>query len=134
MLAYNCSPSFNWKKKLAPEKIAEFQRDIGGMGYNFQFVTLAGFHSLNLSMFNLARGYRERGMAAYSELQQAEFAAEAEGYTATRHQREVGVGYFDAVAMAVSGGKSSHDGVRRQHRGGAVPRISEARGSSRLRR
>ena len=107
MLAYNCSPSFNWKKKLSPEKIAEFQRAIGSMGYKFQFVTLAGFHTLNLSMFNLARGYQERGMAAYSELQQAEFAAEAEGYTATRHQREVGVGYFDAVAMAISGGKSS---------------------------
>ncbi|HVY14384.1 MAG TPA: isocitrate lyase [Rhodopila sp.] len=107
MLAYNCSPSFNWRKKLAPAKIAAFQREIGRMGYRFQFVTLAGFHSLNLSMFNLARGYREHGMAAYSELQQAEFAAEAEGYTATRHQREVGVGYFDAVAMAVSGGKSS---------------------------
>jgi isocitrate lyase len=107
MLAYNCSPSFNWKKKLPPEKIAAFQREIGRMGYRFQFVTLAGFHSLNLSMFNLARGYKERGMAAYSELQQAEFAAEAEGYTATRHQREVGVGYFDAVAMAISGGKSS---------------------------
>jgi isocitrate lyase len=107
MLAYNCSPSFNWKKKLPPEKIAAFQREIGRMGYRFQFVTLAGFHSLNLSMFSLATGYRERGMAAYSELQQAEFAAEADGYTATRHQREVGVGYFDAVAMAISGGKSS---------------------------
>ncbi|MBV9249756.1 MAG: isocitrate lyase, partial [Acetobacteraceae bacterium] len=107
MLAYNCSPSFNWKKKLPAEKIASFQREIGRMGYRFQFVTLAGFHSLNLSMFNLARGYRERGMAAYSELQQTEFAAEAEGYTATRHQREVGVGYFDAVAMAISGGRSS---------------------------
>ncbi len=107
MLAYNCSPSFNWKKKLAPEKIAEFQRAIGAMGYRFQFVTLAGFHSLNHSMFTLARGYRERGMAAYSELQQAEFAAEAEGYTATRHQREVGVSYFDAVAMAISAGRSS---------------------------
>ncbi|MBV8392491.1 MAG: isocitrate lyase/phosphoenolpyruvate mutase family protein, partial [Alphaproteobacteria bacterium] len=107
MLAYNCSPSFNWQKKLAPEKIASFQRDIGLMGYRFQFVTLAGFHSLNLSMFRLARGYRERGMAAYSELQQAEFAAEAEGYTATRHQREVGTGYFDAVAGAISGGRSS---------------------------
>src|SRR6195952_3896168 len=107
MLAYNCSPSFNWKKKLPADKIAAFQREIGRMGYRFQFVTLAGFHSLNLSMFNLARGYRERGMAAYSELQQAEFAAEPEGYTATRHQREVGVGYFDAVAMAISGGKSS---------------------------
>src|ERR1700733_6913290 len=107
LLAYNCSPSFNWKKKLSPEKIAAFQREIGSMGYRFQFVTLAGFHSLNLAMFDLARGYRERGMAAYSELQQAEFAAEADGYTATRHQREVGVGYFDAVAMAISGGKSS---------------------------
>ncbi len=107
MLAYNCSPSFNWKKKLPAEKIASFQREIGRMGYRFQFVTLAGFHSLNLSMFNLARGYKDRGMAAYSELQQAEFAAEPEGYTATRHQREVGVGYFDAVAMAISGGKSS---------------------------
>ena len=107
MLAYNCSPSFNWQKKLPPDKIAAFQREIGKMGYRFQFVTLAGFHSLNLSMFNLARGYKERGMAAYSELQQAEFAAEPDGYTATRHQREVGVGYFDAVAMAISGGKSS---------------------------
>jgi isocitrate lyase len=107
MLAYNCSPSFNWRKKLSPERIANFQRDIGRMGYKFQFVTLAGFHSLNLSMFELARGYRERGMAAYSELQQAEFAAEVAGYTATRHQREVGVGYFDAVATAVSGGQSS---------------------------
>jgi isocitrate lyase len=107
MLAYNCSPSFNWQKKLSPEKIADFQRAIGSMGYRFQFVTLAGFHSLNLSMFQLARGYRDRGMAAYSELQQAEFAAEADGYTATRHQREVGVGYFDAVSMAISGGKSS---------------------------
>ena len=116
MLAYNCSPSFNWKKKLAPEKIAAFQREIGRMGYRFQFVTLAGFHSLNLSMFNLARGYRERGMAAYSELQQAEFAAEAEGYTATRHQREVGVGYFDAVAMAISGGKSSTTAFRARPR------------------
>jgi isocitrate lyase len=107
MLAYNCSPSFNWRNKLSPERIASFQHDIGRMGYRFQFVTLAGFHSLNLSMFELARGYRERGMAAYSELQQAEFAAEAAGYTATRHQREVGVGYFDAVATAVSGGLSS---------------------------
>ena len=107
MLAYNCSPSFNWQKKLSPEKIASFQRDIGQMGYRFQFITLAGFHSLNLSMFRLARGYRERGMAAYSELQQAEFGVEAEGYTATRHQREVGVGYFDAVAGAISGGTSS---------------------------
>jgi isocitrate lyase len=107
MLAYNCSPSFNWRKKLSPGRIASFQRDLGEMGYKFQFVTLAGFHSLNLSMFELARGYRERGMAAYSELQQAEFAAEVAGYTATRHQREVGVGYFDAVATAASAGQSS---------------------------
>jgi isocitrate lyase len=107
MLAYNCSPSFNWKKKLSPENIERFQRAIGSMGYKFQFVTLAGFHSLNHSMFTLARGYKERGMAAYSELQQAEFASEAEGYTATRHQREVGVGYFDAIAVAASGGQSS---------------------------
>ena len=107
LLAYNCSPSFNWRQKLSAGADREFQRAIGAMGYKFQFVTLAGFHSLNHSMFRLARGYRDRGMAAYSELQQAEFAAEADGYTATRHQREVGVGYFDAVAMAASGGKSS---------------------------
>ena len=107
LLAYNCSPSFNWRKTLAPSKIASFQRDIAQMGYRFQFVTLAGFHSLNLAMFNLARDYCDRGMAAYSELQEAEFAAETDGYTATRHQREVGVGYFDAVAMAISGGHSS---------------------------
>ncbi len=107
MLAYNCSPSFNWKKKLDAETIANFQREIGAMGYKFQFVTLAGFHALNFSMFELARGYAERGMAAYSELQQAEFAAEPHGYTATRHQREVGTGYFDDVAQAISGGESS---------------------------
>jgi isocitrate lyase len=107
LLAYNCSPSFNWKKKLPEDKIAEFQRAIGAMGYKFQFVTLAGFHSLNYSMFQLARGYKDRGMAAYSELQQAEFAAEADGYTATRHQREVGTSYFDAVATAAGGGQSS---------------------------
>ena len=107
MLAYNCSPSFNWKRKFGTEKMEAFQREIGRMGYKFQFVTLAGFHSLNLSMFELARAYCSRGMAAYSELQQAEFAAEQHGYTATRHQREVGVGYFDAVAMAISGGRSS---------------------------
>jgi isocitrate lyase len=107
LLAYNCSPSFNWRKKLPSERLASFQRDIAQMGYRFQFVTLAGFHSLNLAMFQLAREYRERGMAAYSELQQAEFSAEADGYTATRHQREVGVGYFDAVATAISGGRSS---------------------------
>ncbi|WP_333573217.1 isocitrate lyase [Sphingomonas sp.] len=107
MLAYNCSPSFNWEKNLDKDDIARFQREIGAMGYNFQFVTLAGFHSLNYGMYELARGYRDRGMAAYSELQQAEFAAEAEGYTATRHQREVGTGYFDAIAQTVAGGASS---------------------------
>ena len=107
MLAYNCSPSFNWKAKLDEATIARFQAELGAMGYKFQFVTLAGFHSLNHSMFTLASGYRDRAMAAYSELQQAEFASEAAGYTATRHQREVGTGYFDAVATAVSGGQSS---------------------------
>jgi isocitrate lyase len=107
LLAYNCSPSFNWKKKLSAEKIATFQQEIAKMGYKFQFVTLAGFHSLNYSMFQLAKGYAARGMAAYSELQQAEFAAEVDGYTATRHQREVGTSYFDAVATAVGGGQSS---------------------------
>jgi isocitrate lyase len=107
MLAYNCSPSFNWQRKMGVEAATKFQRELGAMGYKFQFVTLAGFHSLNLSMFKLARGYAERGMGAYSELQQAEFAAEAEGFTAVRHQREVGVGYFDAVATAAGGGQSS---------------------------
>jgi isocitrate lyase len=107
MLAYNCSPSFNWKKKLKPQDIAEFQKRIGDMGYKYQFVTLAGFHQLNHGMFDLARGYRERGMEAYSELQQAEFASEARGYTAVKHQREVGTSYFDAVAMAISAGKAS---------------------------
>jgi isocitrate lyase len=107
LLAYNCSPSFNWQRKMGVEAAARFQREIAAMGYKFQFVTLAGFHSLNLSMFKLARAYKDRGMGAYSELQQAEFAAEAEGFTAVRHQREVGVGYFDAVAMAASGGQAS---------------------------
>src|SRR5215218_5948984 len=107
LLAYNCSPSFNWAAKLDADTIARFQRELGAMGYKFQFVTLAGFHSLNHSMFELASGYRDRGMAAYSELQQAEFASEAAGYTATRHQREVGTGYFDAIATAVSGGQAS---------------------------
>lgn len=107
MLAYNCSPSFNWQRKMGVEAATKFQRELGAMGYKFQFVTLAGFHSLNLSMFKLARGYKDRGMGAYSELQQAEFAAEAEGFTAVRHQREVGVGYFDAVATAAGGGQSS---------------------------
>jgi isocitrate lyase len=107
MLAYNCSPSFNWKAKLDEETIASFQRELGAMGYKFQFVTLAGFHSLNHAMFELASDYRDRGMAAYSELQEAEFGSEAAGYTATRHQREVGTGYFDAIATAVSGGQAS---------------------------
>ncbi len=107
LLAYNCSPSFNWKKKLSDEEIASFQEEIGAMGYRFQFVTLAGFHALNYSMFELARNYRERGMDAYSELQQAEFAAEEHGYTATKHQREVGAGYFDEVAQVVAGGAAS---------------------------
>ncbi|WP_372055342.1 isocitrate lyase [Tistrella mobilis] len=107
LLAYNCSPSFNWRAKLSEAEIARFQRELGAMGYRFQFVTLAGFHQLNHGMFELARGYRDRGMAAYAELQQAEFAAEAAGYTATRHQREVGTGYFDAVSLAITGGRSS---------------------------
>ena len=107
MLAYNCSPSFNWKKKLSEDKIAGYQIALGAMGYKFQFVTLAGFHSLSHSMFKLALGYKERGMAAYSELQQAEFASESDGFTATRHQREVGTGYFDKVATTLAGGYSS---------------------------
>ncbi|QHS24192.1 isocitrate lyase [Virgibacillus sp. MSP4-1] len=107
LLAYNCSPSFNWKKKLNEETIASFQKELAKMGYKFQFVTLAGFHALNHSMFELAKGYKERGMEAYSELQQAEFASEKDGYTATRHQREVGTGYFDQVSTIVSGGESS---------------------------
>ena len=107
MLAYNCSPSFNWRKNLDATTIGDFQRELGAMGYKFQFVTLAGFHSANYSMFDLARGYRARGMGAYAELQTAEFAAEADGYTATRHQREVGTGYFDVVSEIVSGGASS---------------------------
>ncbi|GLI10052.1 isocitrate lyase [Paenibacillus tyrfis] len=106
LLAYNCSPSFNWKKKLDDATIAAFQRELGKMGYKFQFVTLAGFHSLNHSMFELARGYRDHGMAAYSELQQSEFASERYGYEATRHQREVGTGYFDEVSLVLSGGDS----------------------------
>lgn len=107
MLAYNCSPSFNWKANLDEATIATYQTELAAMGYRFQFVTLAGFHQLNLGMFNLAGGYRDRGMAAYSELQQAEFSAETAGYTATRHQREVGTGYFDAVSQAISGGEAS---------------------------
>jgi isocitrate lyase len=107
VLAYNCSPSFNWKKALSDEQIASFQQQLGEWGYRFQFITLAGFHSLNAGMFELARGYRESGMSAYVELQEREFAMEADGYTATKHQREVGAGYFDKVMQAVSGGESS---------------------------
>ncbi|MCQ6277032.1 isocitrate lyase [Bacillus sp. V3B] len=107
MLAYNCSPSFNWRQKLDQKTIANFQEELAKMGYKFQFVTLAGFHALNYSMFELARGYKEEGMAAYSELQQSEFNSEKYGYTATRHQREVGTGYFDQVSMVVTGGDSS---------------------------
>ncbi len=106
-LAYNCSPSFNWKRKLTASQIATFQEDLGEMGYKFQFVTLAGFHVLNTSMFDLARKYRDSGMTAYSELQETEFALQTEGYTAVRHQREVGAGYFDEVSMTISGGDSS---------------------------
>jgi isocitrate lyase len=107
LLAYNCSPSFNWKKKLDDATIAKFQRELGAMGYKFQFITLAGFHALNYSMFTLAKGYRESQMSAYVALQQAEFASEKDGYTATKHQREVGAGYFDDVTQTVTGGNSS---------------------------
>src|SRR5580692_4224421 len=107
LLAYNCSPSFNWKKNLDEATIAKFQRELGAMGYKFQFVTLAGFHALNFQMFELAHDYKDRGMAAYSELQQAEFASEKQGYSATKHQREVGTGYFDAVSTVISGGAGS---------------------------
>jgi len=107
LLAYNCSPSFNWKRKLDDATIARFQRELAAMGYRFQFITLAGFHVLNYSMFELARGYKAQQMSAYVKLQQAEFAAEGAGYTATKHQREVGAGYFDAVTQVVSGGTSS---------------------------
>ncbi|MGH3013138.1 MAG: isocitrate lyase [Gaiellaceae bacterium] len=107
LLAYNCSPSFNWKRHLDDGQIARFQQELGELGYAFQFITLAGFHALNQSMFELARGYRGRGMSAYVELQQREFELEEVGYTATRHQREVGAGWFDLVAEAVSGGESS---------------------------
>jgi len=102
LLAYNCSPSFNWKKHLDDATIAKFQRELGHMGYKFQFITLAGFHALNHSMFDLARGYAENGMTAYVDLQEREFAAEADGYTATRHQREVGTGYFDLVSTTIN--------------------------------
>jgi isocitrate lyase len=107
LLAYNCSPSFNWKKKLDDATIAKFQRELGAMGYKYQFITLAGFHAINFTMFELARGYRESQMSAYVAMQQAEFAAEAQGYTATKHQREVGAGYFDVVTQTITHGTSS---------------------------
>src|SRR5215471_15760142 len=107
LLAYNCSPSFNWKKKLNDVTIANFQQELGKMGYKFQFVTLAGFHALNMSMFHLARGYAQSGMTAYSKLQQEEFAAQELGYRAVTHQKFVGTGYFDEIAQVVSGGNSS---------------------------
>jgi isocitrate lyase len=107
LMAYNCSPSFNWRKHLDDEQIASFQRELGELGYKFQFITLAGFHSLNAAMFELARGYVAEGMPAYVRVQEREFELEEDGYTATRHQREVGAGYFDAVAQLVSGGRSS---------------------------
>ena len=107
LLAYNCSPSFNWEKKLDAATIARFQKELASMGYRFQFVTLAGFHALNHSMFELARAYRHEGMSAYSRLQQAEFASEKHGYSATRHQREVGTGYFDDVANVIAAGQAS---------------------------
>jgi isocitrate lyase len=106
-LAYNCSPSFNWKKKLDDVTIANFQKELGKMGYKFQFVTLAGFHALNMSMFHLARGYAQLGMSAYSKLQQEEFAAQEHGYNAVTHQRFVGTGYFDEIAQLVSSGHTS---------------------------
>ena len=107
LLAYNCSPSFNWRAHLDDQTIAKFQKELGAMGYRYQFITLAGFHSLNASMFELAKGYKARGMSAYVELQTGEFAMEEDGYTATRHQREVGAGYFDDVATVISGGMAS---------------------------
>lgn len=107
LLAYNCSPSFNWKSHLNDDEIATFQRELGEMGYKFQFITLAGFHALNAAMFELARAYRDEGMTAYVALQEREFALEREGYTATRHQREVGTGYFDEVAQVIAAGQAS---------------------------
>ena len=122
LLAYNCSPSFNWRAHLDADTIAKFQRELGAMGYKFQFITLAGFHSLNQAMFDLASGYAEEGMPAYVRLQDAEFAAEKHGYTATRHQREVGTGYFDLVTSAISAGRVDHGRAARLDRERAVRR------------
>ena len=132
MLAYNCSPSFNWRKHLDDGTIEKFQRELGEMGYKFQFITLAGFHALNYSMFDLARGYAGEGMPAYVRLQDAEFAAEAAGYTATRHQREVGTGYFDLVTSAITP-DAVHRGAGRLHRERAVHRGSLRRRRARPR-
>ena len=107
MLAYNCSPSFNWKKNLDDATIASFQKELGALGYKFQFITLAGFHSLNYGMFDLAHGYARRQMSAFVELQEKEFAAADRGFTAVKHQREVGTGYFDSVTQTIQGGTSS---------------------------
>ena len=107
LLAYNCSPSFNWKRHLNEAQLASFQKELGAMGYKFQFVTLSGFHALNHAMFSLARDYKERGMAAYADLQSQEFAGEREGYEAVKHQEFVGVGYFDEITQIVHGGRSS---------------------------
>ena len=107
MLAYNCSPSFNWKKNLDDATVEKFQRELGAMGYKFQFITLAGFHALNYSMFHLAQGYATDGMPAYVELQEAEFAAVSKGFTAIKHQREVGTSYFDAVTTTIQGSAAS---------------------------
>jgi isocitrate lyase len=112
MLAYNCSPSFNWSKNLDGQTIARFQRELSAMGYKFQFVTLAGFHALNHSMFELARQYQSEGMSAYARFQQAEIASEKNGYTATKHQHEVGTGYFDDVAQVIAAGLSSTTALR----------------------
>ena len=106
-LAYNCSPSFNWEKKLSAKQIASFQTDLGELGYKFQFITLAGWHSVNYHMYDLAQGYKDKGMTAFVDLQSREFKKEAEGYTATKHQREVGTGYFDKILMTVTGGKAA---------------------------
>ena len=107
MLAYNCSPSFNWKRHLDDATIANFQEQLADMGYRFQFITLAGWHGINYHTFNLASGYRDRGMAAYVELQEGEFEAEAQGYTATKHQREAGTSYFDEILLTVTGGDAA---------------------------
>jgi isocitrate lyase len=112
MLAYNCSPSFNWKRNLDDAAIAQFQRELGAMGYKFQFITLAGFHSLNYGMFELAHGYARRGMSAFVELQEKEFAAADKGFTAVKHQREVGTGYFDDLTQVIAGGRSSTTALR----------------------